>query len=173
MDGERAQSGNHWPGGIDGENTNALLTNPVFNGGMREKLTTDTLHHLRFVQEIARHAPIAHILEETTGSRPFDTAHPFEADREDYERALWFPDGRPSCRTRRRSAGSPRLNEPAAVEKLAGLAPDLTVVFGTRAVGRGDRGGRPLALNLHGGERKPIADWIPTCGRSITATSPS
>ncbi len=117
-------------------------------------LTTDTLHHLRFVQEIARHVAVAHILEETTGIKPpFDTAHPFEAEREDYERSLWFPGGTPALSDVAPVSRFANLNEAAAVEKLAGLAPDLTVVFGTRPLSGAviDAAG-PRALNLHGGD---------------------
>jgi len=117
-------------------------------------LTTDTPHHLRFVQEIARHTAVAHILEETTGIKPpFDTAHPFETEREDYERSLWFSGGAPKLSDVAPVTRFANLNDAPAVDALAALAPDLTVVFGTRPLSAAviDAAG-PWPVNLHGGD---------------------
>jgi hypothetical protein len=54
-------------------------------------LTTDALHHARFVQRISTHFPISRVFEETTGvPAPFETAHPFENLRDEYECEVWF-----------------------------------------------------------------------------------
>lgn len=43
-------------------------------------LTTDTLHHARFVEVMAQYYPIERVLLETTSVLPpYETGHPFEA----------------------------------------------------------------------------------------------
>ncbi len=117
-------------------------------------LTTQTQHHLRFVREIARTCPVAQILEETGGiAAPFETAHPFEAEREDHERALWFPGGVPAFEETAPVSRFENLNDGAAVAKLASLKPDLAVVFGTRPLSAEViAAAGPGLVNLHGGD---------------------
>jgi len=116
-------------------------------------LTTETLHHAFFVREVCRHWNVAGVVEETGGVQPpFDTHHPFEDDRDAYERDLWF-DGR----TVPLSDFAPvsrheNINSPDAVDAVAKLAPDIAVVFGTRRLRPPVIGiAHGATINLHGG----------------------
>ena len=55
-------------------------------------LTTETVHHCYFVDEVQRRYRVEAVLAERGTASPaaFDTAHPFEADRAGYERQVWF-----------------------------------------------------------------------------------
>ncbi len=54
-------------------------------------LTTQTLHHCYFVRELSTFCPVALVLSERNGAHPsFETRHPFEDDRDAYERRRWF-----------------------------------------------------------------------------------
>ena len=116
-------------------------------------LTTETLHHVYFVREIALHFPMARVYCETEVLRaPFKTAHPFEQKRENHERLVWF-DGKPSRLADFAEVEFvPTMNEPSAVKSLAVLAPDVVVVFGTGRLRKPVMDVQPrLTLNLHGG----------------------
>ena len=48
-------------------------------------LTTQTPHHVYFVREIAAAASVTLVMAETRSlTPPFDTAHPFESERDRY-----------------------------------------------------------------------------------------
>lgn len=116
-------------------------------------LTTDTLHHLRFCQEVARRAEVAAIFLEPPGSPPpFPTRHAFEDRRDEHELRVWF-DGAPprfedlAPRVERRSP-----NDAASVDALRSLALDVAIVFGTRKLGPAVIATCPRGIvNLHGG----------------------
>jgi hypothetical protein len=117
-------------------------------------LTTETLHHAHYVRHLAVEVPDILVLCETRGlPHPYETAHPFEAAREVYERALWFGSGPANLADLAPTEAFPTLNAEAPRERIRRFEPDLIVSFG---VGRldGDMialGGNRL-LNLHGGD---------------------
>lgn len=116
-------------------------------------LTTDTLHHARFVQQISNRFPIARVFEETTGvSAPFETAHPFENLRDEYEYETWFPCQPASLENFASVSRFEDLNDPDAVAELAAVTADIVLVFGTRRLKPAvlEVAG-PNMLNLHGG----------------------
>lgn len=117
-------------------------------------LTTETLHHAHFVREIAPQALETLVLCETVGHRAaYDTAHPFEAARDAWERDHWF--GGRDARLADFAATEcfASMNEAAAVARIRDFEPSLIVTFGTGKLGAqvivagGDR-----LLNLHGGD---------------------
>lgn len=118
-------------------------------------LTTDTLHHRHFVRSLAGGAWDVHVLEETepAARAPFDTAHPFEAERERHEAAVWFDGAPPPLEALAPLERFPSLNAPEAAAALAAQRPDVVVVFGS-----GRLRGAILSvvpdtfLNLHGGD---------------------
>lgn len=116
-------------------------------------LTTDTPHHARFVQQISIRFPITRVFEETTGvSVSFETVHPFEKLRDQYESEIWFSGNDASLMDFASVSSFKNLNDSDAVAELAALSPDVVVVFGTRRL-------KPTVIeaagsnmiNLHGG----------------------
>lgn len=113
-------------------------------------LTTDTSHHLYFAWQVAQRFPFTSICVETREQRAsFETFHPFEAQRDDYEREVLL-------------AGAPgSLHAIAAVQEIddvngaAGrireLAPDVLLVFGTGRLFPETIVAAPVCVNLHGG----------------------
>jgi len=117
-------------------------------------LTTDTLHHARFVAGMVAEMTAPFVLVETTGViPPFNTAHPFEDRRDAYERDLWFGGRETLVSDFANVSQHNNLNHPAAVAALKSLKPDVVVVFGTRRLEPQTIeacGG--TVLNLHGGD---------------------
>lgn len=116
-------------------------------------LTTDTLHHTYFVWKINEVFPLQAIFLETKGvSARFETAHPFESLRDEYEYEILLKnfDGTISDIIDTRSFES--MNDNACISALEFLKPDIVIVFGTGKLQM------PLievasfaCLNLHGG----------------------
>ena len=110
-------------------------------------LTTETPHHAYFVRRLAEAGVLGQVwLERASAQAPFPTAHPFEAERDAYERAVLLEgddapiDGR----------AVESVNDPEVARTLSG---DLAVAFGTGLI-------RPPLIaavapgrlvNLHGG----------------------
>ncbi len=116
-------------------------------------LTTDTPHHRYFAWQVSQQFPFAAIVVESGAVRPpFETVHPFEDERDDYERRVLL-------------GGNPcELTDVASVlqvENIAGddalgqvqdLKPDIVMVFGTRRIREPLPSlARVACLNLHGG----------------------
>ena len=55
-------------------------------------LTTETLHHVHFVREILNYYNNIKIFCETGKIKkyPFETLHPFEIKRKEFEKLKWF-----------------------------------------------------------------------------------
>ena len=117
-------------------------------------LTTETLHHAHFARQLAAGAhEVLALIETETVLPPYDTAHPFEAARDEHERAHWFAGRQGKVTEFAESRHFADINAPEAVAALRGFAPGLTVCFGTRRL-KGEliaRGGEKL-VNLHGGD---------------------
>ncbi|RJF76805.1 hypothetical protein D3877_28385 [Azospirillum cavernae] len=117
-------------------------------------LTTETLHHSWFLRELSRRHPVARVFVETETLRPaYETAHPFEAERDEHERALWFAKGGERLSDHGDTMAFPSLNAESAVAALRQTRPDLAVVFGTGKLSQAviDACGGNI-LNLHGGD---------------------
>lgn len=118
-------------------------------------LTTDTLHHRYFVRAIQAVMSIARVFVETEirARAGFDTAHPFEARRDQHESEHWFGGEPPALDRLAPSEAFPTLNAPEAVRAIAAAKPDALVVFGTGRLNEAVIGLRPdAAINLHGGD---------------------
>ncbi len=117
-------------------------------------LTTQTPHHVHFVREIAAAVPVALVMVETRSlTPPFDISHPFESERDRYERERWF-DGRDvHLGEVADTEMHPSLNDGDAVARLRQVAPDAVVVFGTGKLSDDVIATCPEGIvNLHGGD---------------------
>jgi methionyl-tRNA formyltransferase len=117
-------------------------------------LTTQTPHHVYFVKEIAGRYPDVHVIDETqTLHAPFESSHSFEADRDERERGQWFGGRDARLADFASVTAVDTLNSADGLKALAGICPDIAIVFGTGKLSPEviDRGPRCL-LNLHGGD---------------------
>lgn len=114
-------------------------------------LTTGTTHHAYFAWKLATSADLAAIVVETRSPVPrFETHHPFEDERDEYERDVLLTgfDGQFADLAETHTVDSVNDAEPV----LRRLAPDLVLVFGTTRLSSEliDMAGT-ACLNLHGG----------------------
>lgn len=116
-------------------------------------LTTETTHHTYFawkVHELFHFAAI--FLETRTLVPPFDTFHPFEAQRNAFERDILLAGFSSKLSDLSEPHTFEDLNDPQCFSILKALAPEVVIVFGTGRL-------RPpiiqvastACLNLHGG----------------------
>lgn len=117
-------------------------------------LTTATTHHAYFVWQLAERGLLAGVVLETRTHDPgFATHHPFEDERDAYEREVLL-DGAPAGIDGfgpTHVAGA--VNEASARAALAKMDPDLLVSFGTGLIDAGFIAATPAPLvNLHGGD---------------------
>ena len=117
-------------------------------------LTTQTPHHAYFVREVASRFPVARAYCQTSVLRPpFDTGHPFEVARDDYERQVWFGGADHRVADLVPTDAVETMNDAAAVGSMTALAPDVVLVFGTGLLKSAVLAVQPhLMLNLHGGD---------------------
>jgi len=114
-------------------------------------LTTDTSHHAYYVARLAqRFPPVGVVLETRSPAAPFPTFHPFEADRDAYERETLLADVPVPLRELAPTHEVGAAND--AVAHVRGLRPDVVLVFGTGLLLPEAIGAAPLCLNLHGGD---------------------
>jgi methionyl-tRNA formyltransferase len=116
-------------------------------------LTTETAHHLYFARRVGETFPWRGIIIETGHpTAPFETRHPFEDERDAYERDVLLAGDRSTLKDVAETIAVERINEAGAVAAVRRFGADVGIVFGTRKLGSGIidmfRGG---LLNLHGG----------------------
>lgn len=114
-------------------------------------LTTDTTHHTYYAWKLGAAFPLAAIVLEThVLGPPFETFHPFEARRDEYEREVLFKGFDGTLHDLAETHAVEFADQ--ALPTLRRLAPDAVLVFGT--------GKLPppvldvatqASLNLHGG----------------------
>ena len=117
-------------------------------------LTTDTPHHCLFLRDLSRFFPVRLVVNETAAPRPpFETAHPFEAERELFEFEHHLQGDRRGLRAYGECLDTASINDPALVRLLAEKQVDVLVSFGVSRIKQ------PLLdsfsgriINLHGGD---------------------
>ena len=117
-------------------------------------LTTQTLHHTKFVQDILEVCPdIDVILETKSLIPPFDINHSYLELQDDYESNLWFQGTLPKIKDFVHSIEVNNINDQDCFSFIMNAEPDLIVVFGTSRIRASliNCLSRP-ALNLHGGD---------------------
>jgi methionyl-tRNA formyltransferase len=116
-------------------------------------LTTETPHHAYFVRELARRFPVTGVfLESLAVQAPYPTSHPFELERDAYEKEIWFGGDEPDIRNFAACQSFPDLNSPPAISAMMKSQADLGIVFGTGLLRSEAMKIYPLLLNLHGGD---------------------
>jgi methionyl-tRNA formyltransferase len=117
-------------------------------------LTTQTPHHAFFVREIATRFDRVHVFCESQGLRaPFDISHPFEAERDQFERHSWFQGADPRLDEFVQVTTVDTMNGAEGISALASWKPDVAIVFGTGRLSSAVLESGPRCfLNLHGGD---------------------
>jgi methionyl-tRNA formyltransferase len=117
-------------------------------------LTTQTPHHTFFVREIAARFDRVHVFCESRGLRaPFDVSHPFEAERDQFERRRWFQGADPRLSEFVEVTTVDTMNGADGIAALASRQPDVAIVFGTGRLSSAVlENGPNCFLNLHGGD---------------------
>lgn len=116
-------------------------------------LTTDTHHHTYFAWELAESNRLQAIFLETAHVEPpFETAHPFEALRDEYERQELLRGFSGTIADVAPTSAFPNLNAPEGLAALRQIDPEVVIVFGTGKL-EPDIFAIPkiACLNLHGG----------------------
>ncbi len=116
-------------------------------------LTTDTPHHRYFAETTSVLFPWQAILVETRKiSPPFDTNHPFEKKRDDYEKVVLMRGNDRSFPEISDTFLYDTLNSEEAISKLNALSPDIIMVFGTGKLNPEIiKTAKIACFNLHGG----------------------
>src|SRR5262245_58387637 len=95
-------------------------------------LTTQTSHHAYFVRQLSQLVSDLHVLSETAvRTAHFDTAHPFEAQRDRFEADCWFAGKVPVLASLAETVECSDANDQQIVHRVHALQPDVTLVFGT------------------------------------------
>nr|WP_281413087.1 formyltransferase family protein [Marivibrio halodurans] len=115
-------------------------------------LTTETPHHVRFVQAIAARHDVVRVFEERREiSADFETHHPFEDERAVFERATWFDGADPGLSDVAEVETHRDLNDPKAVASMKAAGLDALLVFGTGRLNQNVIDVAPERIvNLHG-----------------------
>ena len=117
-------------------------------------LTTQTLHHTYFVKEMSKKCKNINVIYETNNDLniPYNTHHPYEEDREDFESSRWFNGNKPILEDFSEATNVKSINSSLALSLIKKNNPDLVIVFGTGLIREellsfcGKR-----IFNLHGG----------------------
>jgi methionyl-tRNA formyltransferase len=116
-------------------------------------LTTETLHHTYFVQELLKKYPGTRVFVETQTLKPsFSTSHPFEQLREEYEQKAFFNGAKPSLKDVSEVESFPTLNGDEAIRALRDFRAEVAVVFGTGRLSPPLIEAQGILINLHGGD---------------------
>lgn len=115
-------------------------------------LTTETSHHLFFAAEVAARHQLALVVVETGALvPPFETRHPFEDERDAYERENLLGNSPPRFEEFARTVEVESVD--AADSLLRDAHADVALVFGTRRLAPTTiAAAAPCCLNLHGGD---------------------
>lgn len=117
-------------------------------------LTTDTPHHRYFAREMSGAGVLRGVILETSHAKPpFETSHPFELRRDEYEREVLLRGEKAEFAEFAPVKHATDINDAAVVAELRRTHPAPIVVFGTRKL-KGDviDCAGVACLNLHGGD---------------------
>lgn len=117
-------------------------------------LTTDTLHHAYFYQELKKNYTIDMVIVEKASPTPsFDIYHSYEDDRDLYERSVLFNGADASIHDLADCLTVDSINSSQALTCLSNTIPDVVITFGTGKLGQAVIDCCPGGIiNLHGGD---------------------
>jgi methionyl-tRNA formyltransferase len=116
-------------------------------------LTTETTHHLYYVWKLQALCPLDAIILETHSLQAgFETTHPFEHDRDEYEKNEVLKGAPEKIQEILPVHSYSSVNKKESLSKIKELNPDIIIILGTRKVNPAVIGlARKVCLNLHGG----------------------
>ena len=116
-------------------------------------LTTDTTHHLYYVWKLAQRYELGAVFLETKAlTPPFETGHPFEDLREEYERDVLLEGCASTFDDIVETHRFETVNSDGSISMLKRVAPHVILVFGTGKLLPAVFNSAGIAcLNLHGG----------------------
>lgn len=116
-------------------------------------LTTDTTHHKYFAWRLNERFPLRAVFLETRSARPrFDTSHPFELQRDQYEREELLADCSQPIQVIAETHSFDSMNDAPCIRLLRDLAPEVVMVFGTGKLSPSViETATAASFNLHGG----------------------
>ncbi len=115
-------------------------------------LTTETTHHAFFVWKLAAAHGVELVLTEAPATLPAVTPHPYERERDAFEREELLRGGPRTVAEAAATRAVASVNEPRALAALREVAPDIIVVFGTGRLGPECYGLAPSVISVHGGD---------------------
>src|ERR1041385_5662208 len=96
-------------------------------------LTTDTPHHRYFARELSGAGALRGVVLETSHAKPpFETSHPFESERDEYEREVLLRGEKADFAEFASVLRAADINDASVVAELRRAQPPMLVVFGTR-----------------------------------------
>jgi methionyl-tRNA formyltransferase len=116
-------------------------------------LTTDTAHHRYYILELIKRFSLQAVFVETRSLvAPFETFHPFEKMRDEYESDVLLAGAKTTLTDMAETRMFESVNSKESVDALRSLAPDVVIVFGTGKLFAPAIESPSIAcLNLHGG----------------------
>lgn len=117
-------------------------------------LTTETYHHNYFVQQISHYYKLAGIVVETSSPKPeFDTFHPFEKQRDEYEKEAFFKNKPVQLSDFLETHETESVNDDLTCGYLRKIRPDVIITFGAGLIRENIIEICPNGfINLHGGD---------------------
>jgi methionyl-tRNA formyltransferase len=116
-------------------------------------LTNETLHHARYVELISSlHSDIIVIKEKEIKEASYDTSHPFEVLRDDYEKDIWFSGKTFATDDFAETISFSTINEKKAINFVKQAQFDILIAFGVGLI-RYEfiSAANSQIYNLHGG----------------------
>lgn len=116
-------------------------------------LTTETPHHLYFLERVADHCDLSVIVENRPATLGDLAREEFEQQCRNVERERWYPCGVPVIRDVANSVSVESINCRTALSALSDFQGDVAISFGTSILGREALALLPrVRVNLHGGD---------------------
>ena len=117
-------------------------------------LTTETPHHIYFVRQICAHFEISAIVQETNILNPrFNTFHPFEGKRNEYENEILLNKQSVQLSDFAKTIKSDSVNDDESYNFILKLNPDIIITVGTGIIRKHLIDICPGGfINLHGGD---------------------
>jgi len=117
-------------------------------------LTTETLHHVFFVQEITKYYTVdAVICENNTYSPTFPTHHSFEDKRDAYESQLFFANKKTTLDDISNTFHVDSINSEESIKLIKSMPSDIFLVVGTGKIYENViQAKKDAIINLHGGD---------------------